>query len=431
MSIVRGSRARWLAVVGAVVAALGAVGIPGWAVELKFLCLAWQPSTVDAVEEIVEEWNQARPDIQVKIIWQPWENVNDFLLTSFQGGDAPDIFHQDAIMCFEYGVLGYAEPLNTYLDQETLTDIPETSWDGVRDATGKIYGIPFLQETLVVFYNKGMLASAGITVPADGMVTWEELRDYAKRLTVVGPDGEVTTWGLLAPLEQRLWWCLVQQNAGQILRTTPDGKWWVDIDASGREAIRFYTDLVTVHRVMPQDVISYDFTSLLQGFLRGRYAMVSFGCWVRSWLQRMAPGKLEWGMLQLKGPKVNVTEADPQAIGLYVGSRHKKEAVEFMEFFTNTENSARIAFADWLFPVRTSALERPEFQTTENQWDVAYQWLPHARDVKPKMFGFFAWEWQSFIPLVELVILGQMTLDQALEKATRDGNAFLRRLGLQ
>jgi ABC-type glycerol-3-phosphate transport system substrate-binding protein len=102
-----------------------------------------------------------------------------------------------------------------------------------------------------------------------------------------------------------------------------------------------------------------------------------------------------------------------------------------VEFFTNTENSARIAYADWLFPVRQSALERPEFQTEEGQWNIAYQWLPYAQDVKPHMFGFFAWEWQSFLPQIELVILGKEDLATALDDATTQGNLFLRRMGLQ
>lgn len=431
MSAVLYSKIRWVFVLASIVTFLALAGIPGRAVELTFLCLAWQPSTVQAIEEIVAQWNQSHPDIQVKIVWQSWENVNDFLLTSFQGGEAPDIFHQDSIMCFEYGVLGYAEPLNDYLDEEILLDIPDHMWDSVRDDNGRIYGIPFLQETLVVFYNKAMFANAGIVVPPDGMVSWEELLDYAKRLTVTDASGKVITWGLLAPLEQRLWWCLVAQNEGRVLCKYPDGTWHVDIDDNAREAIRFYTDMVTLHKVMPQDIISYDFLNLIQGFVRGRYAMVTFGCWARSWLERLGSAKLDWGMLQIRGPKVNVTEADPQAIGLWAGSPYKKEAVEFMKFLTNTENSAKIAYADWLFPVRQSALARTEFQAPEHQWNVAYQWLPFARDVKPRMFGFFAWEWQSFIPQLELVILGQQSLDEALEKATRDGNAFLRRLGLQ
>ncbi len=423
-------RGLWVLGAAACVAAVVAVGVG--AVTLRFVTPAWQSDTVDELEAIVEEWNAARPDIQVEIVWQAWENINDYLTTSFQAGQGPDIYHQDAVMCFEYGVLGYAEPLNGYLDADTLADIPQKSWAGVSDDRGNIYGVPFLQETLVVFYNRDMLTAAGITPPADGYVTWAELRDYALRLTQRDASGQTTTWGLLAPLEQRLWWCLVAQNAGQVLVQRPDGTWRVEIDAAAREAIEFYTNLVTVDRVMPaSDVLSYDFMNLLQGFKTGKYAMFSFGCWVRSWINRLTKSELDWGMLQVRGPARNVTEAGPQGVSVYTGSPYKDQAAEFLLYFTNTENQARLAKADWLFPVRQSAIDRPEFQTEENQWNLAYQWLPYAEDVKPHMFGFFAWEWQAFIPQIELALLGSTSLDNALDTATVYGNDFLRRMGLQ
>jgi len=400
-------------------------------VQLTFLSPAWQSSTVKEIKAIVAEWNNLHPEIQVEIVWQAWEHIDDFMLTSFQGGQAPDIFHQDAVMCYEYGLMGYAEPLDAYLDEELLTDTPEKSWDTVQDERGRTFGIPFLQETLVIFYNKTLFAEAGLSIPEDGMISWQELQDAAIALTQRDETGGVTTWGLLAPLEQRLWWCLVEQNEGHVLVQHDDGTWHVEIDDGAREAIAYYLELKTLHGVMPEEILSYDFMSLLQGFKNGKYAMFSYGCWVRSWIEMLTRDKLDWGMLQVRGPKRNETEADPQAVGIYAHSPHKAEAAQFLRFFTNTDNQARLAYADWLFPVRQSAVDRPEFQTEEHQWNVAHQWLPYATDVKPHMFGFFAWEWQSFIPQMELVILGSQNLDAALEAATVQGNQFLRRMGLQ
>jgi multiple sugar transport system substrate-binding protein len=422
-------RGVWILGVAALLAA--ACATVAGAVTLQFLTPAWQENTVEEVEAIVAEWNAARPDIQVEIVLEPWESLNNFLITGFQAGQGPDVIHQDTVMCYEYGVQGYAEPLNRYLDAATLADTPQASWEGVSDDQGNIYGIPFLQETLVIFYNKAMFESAGITPPADGLVTWDELRDYASRLTVRDASGKTTTWGLLAPTEQRLWWCLVAGNDGHVLVKHDDGTWHVEIDAAARQAIQFYTDLVTVDHVMPQEVLSYDFSSLLQGFKTGKYAMFSFGCWVRSWINQLTQNQLAWGMLEVKGPVRDVTESDPQGVFIYSGSAHKDEAAEFILYFTNAENQARIAKADWLFPTRQTAIDRPEFQTTEDQWNVAYQWLPFAEDVKPKMFSFFAWEWQSFMPQIEQVILGSKSLDKALQAATDDGNEYLRRMGLQ
>ena len=399
------------------------------AVTLQFVTFAWQDAELEQVQTLVDEWNAAHPDIQVNIVSLLLENIDDYLLTGFQAGQGPDLFHEEPEMAYEYGLQGYAEPLNRYLDAATLADISQNNWEGVSDDRGNIYAVPFLQEDLVIFYNKTMFANAGITPPADGLITWDQLRECALRLTQRDANGQTTTWGLLAPLEQRLWWTLVAENDGHVLVKHDDGTWHVEIDAAARQAIQFFTNLVTVDHVMPQDILSYDFMTLFQGFQSGEYAMFSFGCWVRSWIERLT--KLDWGMLQVKGPVRTVTESGPQCISIYSGSSHKDEAAQFLLWYTNTENQALLAHADGLFPVRGSALARPEFQTTDDQWNVAYEFMAYAQDVKPHMFGFYGWEWQSFVPQIELTINGTESLDKALQAATDDGNAFLRRLGLQ
>lgn len=410
---------------------LGAASSIGVAqVELEFVTPVWQPDAVRVVNDIVKEWNEQNPEIQVKTVSVRWEQLNTYLLTRFQAGDGPDIFHQDAVMAYEYGVMGYAEPLNAYLGEEELADTPQRNWGDVSDEYGEIYGIPFLQETLVIFYNRELFDEAGLEVPENRMLSWEQLREYAQILTTRDEDGNVTTWGLFAPLEQRLWWALVAQNDGRVLREDEDGAWYVDIDEPAREAITYYTELVTVDRVMPVDVLSYDFMPLYRSFRTGEYAMFAYGCWVRQWLVRLAPD-FEWGMLWVEGPVREVTLSIPQAVALDASSEHKDEAMEFLTYFTNTENQARIARADWLFPVRHSALARPEFRAEEFEWDVAYEWVEHGWDVKGQMFAFLAWESQSFLPQFELAILGRQSIDAVLESAVREGNRFLRRMGLQ
>jgi len=125
-------------------------------------------------------------------------------------------------------------------------------------------------------------------------------------------------------------------------------------------------------------------------------------------------------MLQVKGPKRNVTETGPQAISISSGSKHKAEAAQFVAFLTNTENQRASP--------RPTGSSRPPIGARSpgvphdgDQWDVAYQWLAFAEDVKPHMFGFFGWEWQTFIPQMELVILGKSDLTARWKRRRRKG----------
>lgn len=62
-------------------------------VTLVFKALTWIADEQRAQNEIVAEWNAAHPDIQVQIAAADWGTASQELLTAFETGDVPDIFH--------------------------------------------------------------------------------------------------------------------------------------------------------------------------------------------------------------------------------------------------------------------------------------------------------------------------------------------------
>jgi multiple sugar transport system substrate-binding protein len=402
----------------------------GAPVTIQYYTLAWQPGVVKAVQRISREWNEANPDIQVEVIWGSWSAVNEFLLTSFLGGDAPDVFHTDAVMCYEYGALGFGAPLDDYLPEDALTDIPQWMWDSTSDYEGNIYGYPFLVETQVIFYNRTLFLEAGIEVPDDSEISWDQLVDYSQRLTKRDESGEVTTWGLMAPVSwEKFPWMLVAQNDGNIVNRQEDGTWYVQLDDAAREALAYYCDLVTRWDVMPTEAISNDYTYLMSAFSKQRYAMVAFGCWNRRILALW--DTVDWGMLHLTGPVNNITSGGPQAHGIWAGSPHKEEAALFLDYISSGQNLIDIAYPDWIFPARTSLQADPVFTAEENQWDLAHGWLDYAIDIWPTMPTIIAFDMRVVVPELEQVILGNKSLEDAFDAMEKNGNEYLRQLGLQ
>ncbi len=407
----------------------------GWAVfpapvTIQYYTLAWQPGVVKAIQRISKEWNDTHPDIQVEVVWGSWSAVNEFLLTSFLGGDAPDIFHTDAVMCYEYGALGFAAPLNDYLTEDTLDDVPQWMWDSTSDYEGTIYGYPFLVETQVFFYNRELFREAGITVPENSEITWDQLVDYAQRLTTRDESGNVITWGVMAPVSwEKYPWMLVAQNGGNIVSRQDDGSWVVDVDDAAREGLTYYCDLVTRWDVMSTEAISNDYTYLMSAFSQERYAMVAFGCWNRRILSMW--NTVDWGMLHLTGPVNNITSGGPQAHGIWSGSQHKEEAAMFLDYISSGQNAIDIAYPDWVFPARTSLQSDPIFTTSENQWDLAHDWLKYAIDIWPTMPTIIAFDMRVVVPELEQVILGNKSLEDAIEAMEKNGNAYLKQAGLQ
>lgn len=135
-------------------------------VRLRFQSLAWQKESVDANKALVAEWNAAHPEIQVQYVQGSWNSVHDQLLTSFEGGEAPDVIHDasDDLADFAYG--GYLADLRPLLSERLKADIPAGSWESVTFGTdGGVYGVPFLQEPRVLMANTELLRASGVRIP--------------------------------------------------------------------------------------------------------------------------------------------------------------------------------------------------------------------------------------------------------------------------
>ncbi len=89
----------------------GGNGSAGGRITLRFQSLAWQEESVTANKELVKEWNATDPHVEVEYVQGSWDSIHDQLLTSFEGGEAPDIIHDasDDLADFAYG--GYLADL--------------------------------------------------------------------------------------------------------------------------------------------------------------------------------------------------------------------------------------------------------------------------------------------------------------------------------
>ncbi len=136
----------------------------GGRITLRFQSLAWQEESVAANKELVEEWNATHPAVQVAYVQGSWDSVHDQLLTSFEGGEAPDVIHDasDDLADFAYG--GSLADLRELLPARLMSDIPQRSWRTATFGDG-IYGVPFLQEPRVLIANATWLKESGVRIP--------------------------------------------------------------------------------------------------------------------------------------------------------------------------------------------------------------------------------------------------------------------------
>ena len=114
-----------LALLCTVLVAGAQAGKQATVVKLKFATYVWQPTTVAANKSIVESWNKAHPGIQVEIVPVDVNSVHDKLLTSFVGGTAADIIHDEAADIAGFTQQGYLANLTPLLPEVAEAVDPE------------------------------------------------------------------------------------------------------------------------------------------------------------------------------------------------------------------------------------------------------------------------------------------------------------------
>ncbi|GHH81006.1 ABC transporter substrate-binding protein [Streptomyces capitiformicae] len=423
-------RTRWL--IAALLLCLLATGCTGdgggsddGRITLRFQSLAWQEESVEANKDLVEEWNATHPDIEVEYVQGSWDSVHDQLLTSFEGGEAPDIIHDasDDLADFAYG--GYLADLRELLPERLKSDIPRRSWETTTFGDG-IYGVPFLQEPRVLIANATWLRESGVRIPTpEDPWTWEEFRDAAEELSGDGRYG--VAWPLKEPVSATL--NLSLSAGGQLFHRDADGKVEVRFEAADAVVPKTVHDEVNTDESAPGTTLGMGGSDTLPGFFGGRYAMVPLGFSYRQQIVQQAPEGFDWQVLPAPAGAEGLTQGvSPQTLSIAEDSPHKEEAAAFVDFLLRPENMVRLALGDWMLPTGTEALKDPDLRTTEHDWATGTALAEHLRSAPAQSVrGYPEWKDKVATPAFQEYYSGAIDLDELRERLEEDGNLVLAR----
>ncbi|GLY70664.1 ABC transporter substrate-binding protein [Amycolatopsis taiwanensis] len=367
MKFRRALTAGCLAVTGMLLAACGSGGGDGSGpVTLTFQSLSDQPGAIAATNQIVDTWNKAHPDVQVKVVPAGWDGVFDKLTTEFNSGTAPDIIHDEAAGIVSFAADGYLADLSPYLSDKTRADIPKGVLDSVT-VDGKVIAYPTEMQSYVVFANKGLLERAGVAIPTGPTMTWDQLRQIAKATT--SGDTYGLGWGLSSPTAAFV--AMAAGFGGQYFQGS--GADTALTIGQGEMALPEMVDTMA-HKdksILPVS-LTQSGSKVLASFYAGQVAMTIQGSFQAANIAKDAPKDLDWIILPpLAGSAGPAQAANPQTLSVSKDSKHVKEAAEFIEFFTDTENLASLNEADSLIPATSSARQALSTKLgAQNGWDV-------------------------------------------------------------
>ncbi|MFF8290103.1 ABC transporter substrate-binding protein [Streptomyces sp. NPDC016309] len=395
---------------------------------LRFQSLAWQKESVDANKELVAEWNAAHPDVRVEYVQGSWDSVHDQLLTSFEGGEAPDVIHDasDDLADFAYG--GYLADLRPWLPERLKAAIPAASWATTTFGEG-VYGVPFLQEPRVIMANAKILRSSGVRVPTPRKPwTWPEFRQVARELTATMGEGRyAVAWPLKEPVSVSL--NLGLSAGGRLFHRGGDGRAEVRFTGADSVVPGIVHAQVNTDRSAPRSTLGMGGSDTLPGFFGGMYAMVPLGFSYRQQIARQAPEGFEWTVLPAPAGDGGLAQGvSPQTLSIAQDSPHKEEAARFIDFLLQPPNMVRLARGDWMLPTGTEALKDPSLRTAEDGWATGTALAGALRPAPAQSVrGYPEWKDKVATPAYQEYYSGAIDAAELKERLVGDGNLVLAR----
>ncbi|MGV9277770.1 ABC transporter substrate-binding protein [Streptomyces griseosporeus] len=392
---------------------------------LRFQSLAWQDDSVRATKELVREWNATHPDVTVRYVQGSWDSVHDQLLTSFEGGEAPDIVHDAADDLADFAHGGYLADLTRLLPARLKAAIPRRSWD-TATFEGRVYGVPFLQEPRVLVANATWLRQAGVRIPTpEHPWTWLEFRQVTKELSGGGRYG--VAWPLKEPVSATL--NLSLSAGGRLFHRGPDGKVTVRFEAADEIVPRTVRDQLAADGSAPRTTLGSGGSDTLPGFFGGRYAMVPLGFSYRQQIAQQAPKGFSWQVLPAPAGAGGLTQGvSPQTLSIAQDSPHKKEAAAFLDFLLQPRNLVRLALGDWMLPTGTEALKDPALHTARDGWATGTALAAHLTSAPAQSVrGYPEWKDKVATPAFQEYYSGAIGLGELRRRLERDGNLVLAR----
>lgn len=400
--------------------------------KIRFVSLAWQEQSLAANKEIIQEWNRLHPGKEVEYVQANWTSIYDYLITSFETGDVPDVFHYEASMITDFGLRGNLTDLRQYISDSLKNDIYPSAWESVTLNDGRIIGVPFFFESLIVLYNKDIFEKNHIELPThEKPWTWNDLSNTAIKLTKdFDRDGKTDQWGAAIGLKisgNIILNLTLGFGGGYFYKVGNEYK--VRIEEPEKKLLTKIHDMIYKDKSMSPFAASQSGSSLIPQFYNGKYAMlIGIGTWARQQIVENAPKNFRWGVLE---PIKEISQdqgSNTQTLSIPNGSKRKKDAVEFIEFFLGKKNLARLALSDWMNPARISCRTMPEFQNEKLGWKTTISMIDNLK-MGPwlQVPGFSEWKGRVANPIFQEYFSGRMNFDEMRTRMIEESDYVLSR----
>jgi multiple sugar transport system substrate-binding protein len=306
---------------------------------------------------------EEREGIKTEILFVPYANLKEKLLTQLAAGVAPDVVWVEVGLFVPLVHANAFVPLDEFLSkdrQELKAQYPQVVQRFTSD--GKLYAIP--QDTApiaCVYYNKAMFRAAGLAFPKNNW-KWADLLADAKKLTQREKDGHVKVFGFQDDGGPN-WQGIIYSNGGRLVDDWTKPTHCVLDEPQAVEAVQFLADLINIHKVTPSDAERDTLATTAQdAFMAGHVAMFRSGIWVTPTLRKAK--NLDWDIAPFPmGPRAKHPGWNTGGSGWAVthDARDKVKAWKVARFLASEESQKFNMTSGFAQPSIMSLAKSPEF----------------------------------------------------------------------
>jgi sn-glycerol 3-phosphate transport system substrate-binding protein len=316
------------------------------------------------IDQMAADFEKENPGIKVKPVYSgTYQESIVKALTAFKSGQPPHVavlLSTDMFTLIDEDAIVPIDGLATSADDRKWLGGFFDSFMMNSRTGGKTWGVPFQRSTIVLYWNKELFREAGLD-PDKGPASWDQMVEYAKKLTKTDASGNVTQWGVKIPSSGFPYWLfqgLTTPN-GALLMNEAGTETYFD-KPEVIEALQYWVDLSAKHKVMPGGVIEWGTTP--KDFFEKKAAMIWTTTGNLTNIRTNAGFPFGVAMLPEKKRRGSPTGGGNFYIFKKTSPEEQAAALKFAKWATAPQRAAQWSIATGYVAVTPAAWETPEMK---------------------------------------------------------------------
>jgi ABC-type glycerol-3-phosphate transport system substrate-binding protein len=296
--------------------------------------------------QLQQEFDRANPNITVKHTIWPAGDWQQAIATAIAAKTGPTVIRGvlNSSIAVGFGARGFlidlAPYVNAWADWRTVYDTVKK--DVSQPGTSRVYSVPDSIDVVLLAYRTDFAQAAGLNA-AVGPRTWDELRDWARKLTDRAKNR--AGFSILAAANNDWWFEYFVWQAGGDLTS---------VDAQGRitlrfteqpvlDAVKLYRDIIHTDKSAQTDPMT-GFGQILNDWYQDRLAMTLF---YPTWIPWQVPNGLKMdkvGLAVLPRNKTAATAFSMQTNGIvsWANQAQRDASWEYIKFMRGKDTMVRM-----------------------------------------------------------------------------------------